>query len=159
METPKIGAAVLVLAVLSLSACSKNSPASAPAPVPAAERITFRTTKGPIEPAGPLPVASTDAARAQGLMGRTSLAADGGMIFAFSEPTRTTFWMKDTRIPLSIAFWDSGGKIIGILDMQPCTTDPCPAYAPRSDYVGAVEMNQGWFTKNGVRIGDQVQLG
>jgi uncharacterized membrane protein (UPF0127 family) len=65
-------------------------------------------------------VASTDAQRAQGLMNRRRLAPKAGMVFLFAQPTRTQFWMKETLIPLSIAFYDRSGRILRILDMAPC---------------------------------------
>jgi uncharacterized membrane protein (UPF0127 family) len=103
-------------------------------------------------------VADDDASREQGLMGVTHLPADRGMAFVWTEPTDATFWMKDTLIPLSIAFWDETGKIVGIRDMDPCTADPCPTYASPKPYVGALEVNQGFFEEHGVVIGDHIEL-
>src|SRR6185436_13566551 len=65
-------------------------------------------------------LADTPAAREQGLMGRTSLPADAGMVFVYPEDHAGPFWMKDTLIPLSIAFYAADGRILRILDMQPC---------------------------------------
>ena len=67
--------------------------------------------------------------------------------------------MKDTLIPLSIAFWDEDGRIVGIQDMEPCTADPCPTYGSPEPYVGALEVNQGFFDEHGVVIGDRIELG
>jgi uncharacterized membrane protein (UPF0127 family) len=103
-------------------------------------------------------VADDRAERARGLMGRESLPEDRGMAFLFDAETTSGFWMKDTLIPLSIAFWDRGGRIVQILDMRPCEADPCPTYRPGVPYVGAVEVNRGWFERNGVAIGDRVEL-
>lgn len=96
--------------------------------------------------------------RARGLMGVEQLPRDQGMAFVWDEPVTTTFWMKDTLVPLSIAFWDTDGRIIDILDMEPCTSDPCPTYRPDAPYVGAVEANAGWFAEHGVAVGDHVEL-
>ena len=63
-------------------------------------------------------------------MGRTTLPADAGMVFVFSEDSPRPFWMKDTLIPLSIAFYAGDGRILRILDMEPCDADPCPLYDP-----------------------------
>src|SRR3546814_3344166 len=72
-------------------------------------------------------VAATDASRANGLMNRASLPENHGMLFVFDGPTTTCFWMKNTPLPLSIAFIDSKGMIVNIADMQPHTLDPhCP---------------------------------
>ncbi len=104
----------------------------------------------------PLPIAETPGERQLGLSGRQSLAPDSGMIFRFDAPTTSSFWMKDTLVPLSIAFIDEQHNIVAILDMDPCTADPCPTYAPDTEYVAAIEMNQGWFKEHGVRAGDTV---
>ena len=91
-------------------------------------------------------------------MGRESLSPYDGMAFVWEEPVVSTFWMKDTLIPLSIAFWDADGRIISILDMDPCTEDPCPSYGPDDPFVGAVEVARGTFERHGVAVGDQVEL-
>lgn len=109
-------------------------------------------------------VAATPEQQMRGLMYRTELAPDHGMLFLFPQATDVGFWMKDTKIPLSIAFFDKQGRIVRILDMDPCTLPPeasdrCPVYAPGLAYVGAVEVNQGWFRKHGVREGDSISLG
>ena len=96
--------------------------------------------------------------RRQGLMGVESLPADEGMAFVFDEPVSSTFWMKDTLIPLSIAFVGEGDRVIGVRDMQPCEADPCPSYGVDEPYVLAVEANLGWFRKHGVENGDSAEL-
>jgi uncharacterized protein len=95
-------------------------------------------------------VADTPAEQAKGLMGRTELAKDSGMLFDFSGDTSTAFYMKDTSIPLSIAFIDSGGKVLAIKDMKPL--DLTPVESP-SVYRYAIETNQGWFTQHGIKPG------
>ena len=75
-------------------------------------------------------VADSADERQVGLMGRESLPEDAGMIFLFDEDTSGGFWMKDTLIPLSIAFADADGTIVSILDMEPCEADPCEIYDP-----------------------------
>ncbi len=106
--------------------------------------------------------ADSSAERRQGLMGRTSLGADEGMIFLWSDvdvdAVTSQFWMKDTLIPLSIAFWDEDGRIVGIHDMEPCTEDPCPMYGSPEPYVGALEVNMGFFDEHGVTTGDRIEL-
>jgi len=103
-------------------------------------------------------VASTPDARARGLMGRIELPSDQGMAFVFDGPSTSQFWMKDTLIPLSIAFWDAGNRVVAILDMPPCRADPCPTYGPHRPYVGAVEAKLGYFDDQGVEVGDRVRL-
>jgi uncharacterized membrane protein (UPF0127 family) len=96
--------------------------------------------------------------RRRGLMGVESLPADEGMAFVFDEPVGSTFWMKDTLIPLSIAFVGEDDRVIGVRDMQPCEADPCPAYGVDEPYVLAIEANLGWFDDHGIEAGDQAEL-
>jgi uncharacterized membrane protein (UPF0127 family) len=103
-------------------------------------------------------VADTPDERQTGLMGRESLSPYDGMAFVWGEPVVSSFWMKDTLIPLSIAFWDDDGRIISILAMDPCTQDPCPTYGPDEPFVGAVEVDQGVLDERGVALGDRVEL-
>ena len=118
---------------------------------------TFSTSRGVVRTDW-LGVADSDEERANGLMERTSLPRNGGMVFVFDGPTDASFWMKDTVIPLSIAFWGEDGRIIGIMEMEPCERDPCPTYRPDHPYTHALEMNRGWFTRRGIQIGDRVEL-
>lgn len=103
-------------------------------------------------------VADTPAEREAGLMNRESLARNAGMLFEFDDDYRGGFWMKDTLIPLSIAFADSEGTILRILDMEPCTADPCRIYDPGVAYRRALEVNQGAFERWGVSEGDRLTL-
>jgi uncharacterized membrane protein (UPF0127 family) len=95
-------------------------------------------------------VAATPAARAKGLSGRSELASDSGMLFDFEGDTATAFWMKDTSIPLSIAFIGSNGKVLAIEDMKP---NNLTTVAPHGNYRYAIEVNQGWFKDHGIRPG------
>jgi len=103
-------------------------------------------------------VAETAQARQTGLMGVERVPADEGMAFVFDEPASSTFWMKDTLIPLSIAFVDRNDRVIGLRDMQPCEADPCPTYGIDEPYVLAIEANLGWFGEAGIEVGDLVEL-
>jgi uncharacterized membrane protein (UPF0127 family) len=103
-------------------------------------------------------IARTTEQRERGLMGRRSLVPDAGMVFLEDGPTSSTFWMKDTLIPLSIAFWGSDGRIVDLQDMQPCRADPCPLYRSTAPYVGAVEVNLGFLAAHGIHVGDAVRL-
>ncbi len=91
-------------------------------------------------------------------MGVTHLSKGEGEDFLFDGPPTDTFWMKNTLLPLSIAFWDASGTIVDILDMQPCNADSCPTYAASAAYTTALEMNQGWFERNGIQIGDHAEF-
>lgn len=103
-------------------------------------------------------VADTSDERAKGLSGVKELEEDAGMAFLMELPSRNGFWMKNTLIPLDIAFWDSNFHIVDIIQMDPCRSDPCPLYTPRADYLGAVEANRGTMASHDVRIGDLVRL-
>ncbi len=99
-------------------------------------------------------VALTEEARsACGLMFRKSLGRDEGMVFVFDEPAYQSMWMKNTLIPLSVAFLDRDGTILNILDMQPQTLDTHTSAGP-ARY--AIETNIGWFDHNKVKAGDKV---
>lgn len=80
-----------------------------------------------------------------GLMYRRWLRADRGMLFLFEADSNASFYMKNTLIPLTIAFFDSTGRIVHITDMEPCEADPCPLYGSDEPYRGAIEVNQGTF--------------
>jgi uncharacterized protein len=103
-------------------------------------------------------LAATAQEHRNGLMGVEQLPADEGMAFVFDEPSDTTFWMKDTLIPLSIAFVDDSGRVIGVRDMEPCEADPCPTYGIDRPFVLAIEANLGWFGGAGIEVGDRAEL-
>ena len=103
-------------------------------------------------------IADTDALRERGLMGRTALADDAGMLFQWPEDTTSSFWMKHTLIPLSIAFVAADGRVLALLDMEPCRADPCPVYDAHIAYRMALEAKQGAFRRWGVRVGDRARL-
>ena len=98
-------------------------------------------------------VADEEAERSVGLMYRDRLSRDAGMLFVYPDALERRFWMKNTRIPLSIAFIDADGRIVSIADMMPMDTNTTPSGAP-AQY--ALEMNIGWFARHGVRVGDPI---
>ncbi|MDW7617356.1 DUF192 domain-containing protein [Peribacillus simplex] len=102
-------------------------------------------------------VADTQRKREKGLMFVGKLPENEGMLFVFSEKIYGGLWMKNTLIPLSIAFLDSDGEILKILDMEPCKEDKCcPTYDPELSY--HYEVNLGWFEKNQIKEGDYVKF-
>jgi uncharacterized protein len=103
-------------------------------------------------------IAETEQERQTGLMHVMALAPDDGMAFVFDDPVTTTFWMKDTLIPLSVAFVGEDGRVVSIADMEPCEADPCPTYAATGPYTLAVEANLGWFADHSVAAGDPARL-
>jgi len=104
-------------------------------------------------------VADSDEERRRGLMGRTELGERSGMLFAHDGDVDGGFWMKDTLLPLSIAFIDRDGRVVRLLDMEPCREDPCPVYRPGTAYRLALEVNLGAFERLGVSVGDVARVG
>jgi hypothetical protein len=143
---------MLALALLVAAACSSAEDGSDVGRA----TLVVATEGGSVQLA--VEVADTPEERATGLMGREELAPWDGMAFLWEEPTDATFWMKNTLIPLSIAFWDEDARIVAIVDMEPCDAEPCPSYEAGSSIVGAVEVRQGAFDGHGIAIGDQVEL-
>src|SRR5207244_13288261 len=90
-------------------------------------------------------VAETQAERAAGLMHVMALAPDDGMAFVFDGPVTDRFWMKDTLIPLSVAFVGEDGRVISESDMDPGTADPWRTYPAAGPSAWALEANLGWF--------------
>lgn len=100
-------------------------------------------------------VVDNNKTRARGLMFRQSLPQEAGMLFVFQDEQPRCFWMKNTSIPLSIAYINSQGEIFDIFDLQPhdetsvCSTQPA---------MFALEVNQGWFSQKGITIGDKIHM-
>jgi hypothetical protein len=99
-------------------------------------------------------VAANDNTRTIGLMHRRIMPENRGMLFVFPNSMPLSFWMMNTYIPLSIAYIDDAGIIVNITDMKPQTTDPHPSAKP-ARY--ALEMNQGWFAKRGIKAGAKIE--
>lgn len=99
-------------------------------------------------------VASAPTDRATGLMGRKTLPENHGMLFVFEKPGIQCFWMKNTFVPLSIAFMRDDGTITNIADMQPLSTD---SHCSTEPVDLALEVNQGWFAKRNVKPGQAIR--
>jgi uncharacterized membrane protein (UPF0127 family) len=137
----RLAAAVALLAVALALAT-----AAAAAPLPTAT-LTINGVRITVE------VATSPDERATGLMHRFSLQPDHGMLFVFERPEPLAFWMKNTFIPLSIAFIDTGGRIVNIEDMAPQTET---THWSRGPALYALEMRKGWFADKGIKAGDRV---
>ena len=133
--------------MLLLAAGCKDSPASPPGSnPPILNTVTLNGATVRVA------IAATRTSRAQGLTGVTTMAADSGMLFVFADDRQRGFWMKDTPIPLSIAFLDASKKVIFMADMAPNTTTVVGGFnAGLMRY--AIEVNQGWFAAHGVSLG------
>ncbi|HVA73710.1 MAG TPA: DUF192 domain-containing protein [Acidimicrobiales bacterium] len=106
-------------------------------------------------------VASTSAQQSVGLMGQTSLHGFAGMAFRFSHPAETNFYMKDTLIPLTVAWFGADGGYLVSVDMKPCPTTQsiCPTYGPGVPYQLALEVPQGKLGSLGIGPGSVLHLG
>ena len=100
-------------------------------------------------------LAITQEEQMTGLMNRDALGSDEGMLFIFPQEQILSFWMKNTLIPLSIAFIKIDGRIVQIDSMEPYSLD---SHFSREKVKYALEMNDGWFTKHGVDVGDLVRI-
>jgi len=110
--------------------------------------LTIRDQKFEVE------IAATPQTRALGLMNRFSLRTDHGMLFVFETPQPLAFYMKNTYVPLSIAFVDARGKILNIEDMRPLDES---THWSKGQALYAIEMRQGWFASKGIGAGDMVE--
>jgi uncharacterized membrane protein (UPF0127 family) len=137
----------LLVAALLCAACGNGAPPAVPGAqlrvdwlTVAGHRITVELAREPEE-------------RARGLMFRDSLPPDHGMLFVFAGEEIQAFWMRNTKIPLSIAFADTNGRIVRIADLEPLDERPVTSIAP-ARY--ALEMNRGWFAAHAVVAGDAI---
>jgi uncharacterized membrane protein (UPF0127 family) len=130
-----------------LAACAWGGQ-SAPTPTPPATSLTIGTATISVE------IADDPAEREHGLMKRETLGTDQGMLFVYPDERPRNFWMKDTSLPLSIAYLDAQGRIVRIADMTPFDTSTVPSVRPA---MYALEVNQGWFTRHAIQVGASVK--
>ena len=142
----------MVIALMALAACRPATPVEG---LPRGT-LSIEGNSGPVQV--DVSIAETRETKARGLMGVEEMDPDTGMVFLQDEPARISFWMKDTLIPLSIAFWGPDQRIATILDMEPCRTSTCPTYDPEIEWVGALEVNEGFFAEHGIEEGAPVRL-
>lgn len=102
-------------------------------------------------------IALTQSEQRQGLMHRDSLPQNKGMLFPYQSPQQLSFWMKNTRIPLDIGFFDGTGTLIEIHRMVPYDNNSTVSH--KNDLQFALEMNSGWFARNGIYPGEIMDLG
>ncbi|MFN8507980.1 MAG: DUF192 domain-containing protein [Dehalococcoidia bacterium] len=158
-------------------ACDGSAPTAAPAPgTPTATPTPVATLPpGVVTPVPDLPtvllsveaangatkkqvraeVASNDAERQRGLMFRASLPADTGMLFLFPRDLQGGFWMENTYVPLTIAYLDKDGVIVSMKDGKPLDRT---VLQPSMPYRMVLEMEQGWFERNGFAVGSVVRV-
>ncbi|HJP97704.1 MAG TPA: DUF192 domain-containing protein [Rhodanobacteraceae bacterium] len=140
---------VAFAASLACSACAVRPVHAATAASGSGPAVTLRGHRFTVE------IADTVAAREHGLMDRTAMPADHGMLFVFADAEPRTFWMKNTLIPLDILFFDSADRLVTIrADVPPCKTNPCPTYASTAPARYVLELNAGTAASIGARKGD-----
>jgi uncharacterized membrane protein (UPF0127 family) len=145
-------ALVVLLVVLAAGACTDRGSEGDLAE----GTLIVQTSEGRVEI--PVEIAETPEEQARGVMGREGLPEGGGMVFSNPEPAQVGFTMDGVTFPLSLAVWGPEGRILAILDMEPCPEGGCPGYDPGVPWTGAVEVNQGFFDEKGVEVGDRVHL-
>ncbi len=103
-------------------------------------------------------IADSPKEREKGLMNRTTMEDGTGMLFVFVSSDMLSFWMKNTKIPLDILFFDEAGAFVSYTTMQPCTTDPCPVYKSAALSAYALEVNRGFRDTHGIGVGWKLNL-
>ncbi|HET7561855.1 MAG TPA: DUF192 domain-containing protein [Rhodanobacteraceae bacterium] len=135
-------------ATLLCSGCNRTRPAS-----PDAISVTLAGHRFSVE------VAETPAEQEHGLMDRTSMPADHGMLFVFGQDAPLTFWMKDTLIPLDMLFFDSQFRLVAIqANAQPCKSTPCRLYPSGVPARYVLELNAGTAARIGARQGNVIAI-
>jgi uncharacterized protein len=147
-----VGLLVLMMVVVDV----KPAEATKTAQASELRTVTIHTSSGE-EVRVRVEIADNAFEHARGLVFRTTLAENRGMLFIYEREQKLSFWMKYTLIPLSIAFIDSERRIIDIQDMKPLDDEP-PHYVSAEPAQYALEVNQGFFEKRGVKVGDRVEL-
>jgi len=143
---------ILVVIFLCITACSLFGD-----PDGSTQKVTFL----PVDISIKAEVAGTELARQKGLMHRTHLGEKEGMLFYFDQSGYHSFYMYNTRIPLSVIFLDEDLRIVDIQDMAPCLAEnpsACPIYTPRAACKYVIEVNQGFVRKYGIKVGDMAKL-
>jgi hypothetical protein len=143
----KLSSALLIAVALGWAACGNGTPPPVPGAQLPVEWLTVGRHRITVE------VASRPDDRSRGLMFRESLPPDHGMLFVFPRETVQQFWMRNTTIPLSIAYADASGRIVRIADLEPLDERLVTSLGP-ARY--ALEMNRGWFAAHGVVAGDAI---
>ncbi|HEX2862181.1 MAG TPA: DUF192 domain-containing protein [Lacunisphaera sp.] len=137
--------AALCLVAL-LTGCGNRDSSQVAAPKPVDDRFAIEVGGRPVQ----MQLALHPAEMQQGLMYRKSMGAEEGMLFAYDRPQQMSFWMRNTELPLDIGFFDASGELREIYPLYPHDERPVQSLGPRQF---ALEMNQGWFARAGVKPG------
>jgi len=149
--------ALLVVSLSAATACetpaTKSGPAIAPPAAPAPSVTLPNGSKIVLE------VVAEPETRAQGLMFRSSISPDHGMLFIFPEVDAHSFWMKNTLIPLDIIWIDDAKTVVYVeRNVPPCKSDPCPSYPPKGAAKFVLELAAGQATALGLDAGDRLAI-
>jgi len=148
VASPPLGYRLIAAAAMVVAACHSGS------------SLSFGQTSFRVEPGGhhgTVLVASTERQRQHGLMGRRELGSDDGMLFVFPGDTATSFYMRGTPLPLTVAWFAADGSFLGSADMKPCADRPgCKLYPPPSVYRTALEVEQGRLAGLGIGPGSRL---
>ncbi|MGH2758152.1 MAG: DUF192 domain-containing protein [Actinomycetota bacterium] len=159
----RVGAVMVMFALLGgcgMGAQQVAEPAlePTPEPTPPPDGVLMRFEDSTVA----VEIAADPEHHQRGLMFREDLDEDAGMLFIFPAPKEGGFWMKNTLIPLSIAYMSWGGdstfEVLSIVDMEPCRVEDCPNYPAGVAFDAALEVNQGWFEEHGVTEGSEAEL-
>lgn len=135
-------AALTLATLIPLAACAKGGPS-----------VELKGKRYTIE------IVEDDASRERGLMDRTHMDADHGMLFVFDQDAPRAFWMKNTKIPLDMLFFNSDRKLISVQHrVPPCLADPCPAYSSGAPARYVLELNGGQAEQLGLTPGDEMVI-
>ncbi|MEK6970317.1 MAG: DUF192 domain-containing protein [archaeon] len=143
-------AVIIALLFVGLSACV--SPASPPAEASTIPRVCLGDSCVRVE------VVSSPEDRERGLMFRSRLDEDAGMLFVFEGEGIHSFWMKNTYIPLDAIWISSDGRVVDVQSMVPCEGDPCSVYTPSGPSQYVLEVRHSWAVEHGVSVGDPVTI-
>jgi uncharacterized membrane protein (UPF0127 family) len=145
-------AALLAISAAALSCSAQQAPgAETDKPNPTLKIVTLVSGQTQVA----VEVAATETERNRGLMFRKTLADGKGMLFVFDTDQRVSFWMKNTSLPLSLAYLASDGTILQVLDLAPFSEEPRPS---ERSIRYALEVPQGWFAKVGLKPGDRFEI-
>jgi uncharacterized membrane protein (UPF0127 family) len=148
MSTKQARLFLLSALAASTGALAGTTPVQNPHP-----EVTLHDTRIAVE------LATDEPSREHGLMGRSELAPDHGMLFVFPDAQPRWFWMKDTLIPLDILYFDGGRKLVSMqLDVPPCKADPCATYPSDKPARYVLELSAGTARRIGAQVGDVLAI-